>query len=344
MAPLAGAAVATPTGRRILIGVVLGGAMIAIILSLAIATMVGSLSQSDSSQGSSQPSANALADIPGDYLALYLQAGQRYGVDWAVLAAVGKIESDHGRGPAVGILTGVNFAGCCAGPMQFSIIGTGGGTWGAYGVDGNHDGNINVYDPADAIPAAAKYLKASGAPGDYHRALFTYGGSAEWYVSQVLAQAATYRGALQDAQVAIGNATVESVITAASALNALRLPYNYGGGHSTPAAPGPGTDGPFAGLDCSSSVSWVLQHAGIDVPTMTSTGFMSWGDPGPGSYVTLYANPDHIFMSIVVGGRKRYFGTSGFGHPEAGTGPAWFTRPVSAAYIAGFTQRHPPTM
>jgi hypothetical protein len=47
-------------------------------------------------------------------------------------------------------------------------------------------------------------------------------------------------------------------------------------------------------------------------------------------------------MSIRINDRERFFGTSGFGHPDAGTGPAWFTRPVSPGYLAGFVQRHPP--
>jgi hypothetical protein len=51
----------------------------------------------------------------------------------------------------------------------------------------------SVYDPEDAIPAAARYLAASGAPDDYHAALFAYN-HAEWYVAEVLAKAAEYRG------------------------------------------------------------------------------------------------------------------------------------------------------
>src|SRR5690349_23209957 len=39
----------------------------------------------------------AIADIPADYLALYQQAAAAYGIDWAVLAAIGKLECDHGR-------------------------------------------------------------------------------------------------------------------------------------------------------------------------------------------------------------------------------------------------------
>jgi hypothetical protein len=129
-----------------------------------------------------------------------------------------------------------------------------------------------------------------------------------------------------------------SVGAAADQLAAMRVPYNYGGGHVTPARPTGGQDGPIPGLDCSSSVSWVLQHAGIRLATMTPGEFMTWGDPGPGASVSIYANPGHVFMKI--GGR--YFGTSGFGHPTDGTGPAWFTDSPSPAYLAGFVVRHPP--
>ena len=141
--------------------------------------------------GVAAPSAAAQNAIPANYLALYVAAGHEYGLDWSVLAGIGRIESDHGRSTQPGVSSGVNSYGCCAGPMQFSVIGAGGGTWGAYGVDGNRDGRRSVYDPADAIPAAANYLKASGAPGDYHRALLAYN-HAEWYVQEVLAAARRY--------------------------------------------------------------------------------------------------------------------------------------------------------
>jgi hypothetical protein len=92
------------------------------------------------------------------------------------------------------VQSGVNAYGCCAGPMQFSITRTA-NTWGTYGVDGDRDGDKDVYDPVDAIPAAADYLKASGAPQDNHRAIFAYN-HAEWYVAEVLTKASEYRGAL----------------------------------------------------------------------------------------------------------------------------------------------------
>jgi transglycosylase-like protein with SLT domain len=137
------------------------------------------------------PGAAAKNGIPSNYLELYQAAGQQLGVPWTLLAGIGSIETDHGRSSAAGVRSGVNFAGCCAGPMQFSIIGAAGGTWGAYGVDGDHDGRKDVYDPRDAIPGAANYLKASGAPGDLHRAIFAYNHS-EAYVQQVLAKMREY--------------------------------------------------------------------------------------------------------------------------------------------------------
>jgi hypothetical protein len=78
--------------------------------------------------------------------------------------------------------------------MQFNIKNGPPSTWDSYGVDGNKDGKKRPWDPADAIPAAARYLRASGAPADYHGALFAYN-HADWYVAEVLATAASYRGA-----------------------------------------------------------------------------------------------------------------------------------------------------
>ena len=137
-----------------------------------------------------------------------------------------------------------------------------------------------------------------------------------------------------------GDRSLAAVTSAADLLASMHVSYSYGGGHTlTPTKPTLGLDGaPPVGLDCSSSVSFVLQHAGFNIPTMTSTQLMSWGDPGPGQQVTIYANTWHTFLKI----GDRYFGTSGFGHPAAGTGPAWFTIDPGPSYLALFTARHPP--
>ena len=139
------------------------------------------------------PSAAARADIPTDYLRLYRQAAGRCpGLSWTVLAAIGKVESNHGRSPLPGVRSGWNPAGA-AGPMQFGIgVGRAGDAWARYSADFDHDGRTSVYDPGDAIPAAAQYLCAHGAPSRLDPALYAYNRS--WaYVARVKAIAARYR-------------------------------------------------------------------------------------------------------------------------------------------------------
>jgi hypothetical protein len=159
-----------------------------------------------------QPSALARAEIPPAYLRLYTEAGARYGIDPWILAAIGWIETQHGRSTAPGVHAGVNAYGCCAGPMQFNVRNGPPSTWESFGVDGNKDGRRSPYDPADAIPAAARYLRATGAPDDYRAALFAYN-HAEWYVADVLAKAATYRGAPRaGVELAIDPATARELL------------------------------------------------------------------------------------------------------------------------------------
>jgi peptidoglycan hydrolase CwlO-like protein len=124
------------------------------------------------------------------YMELYKEAAEQYGFgpDWYVLAAVGKVESNHGAN------MGTSYAGAM-GPMQFMPS-----TWETSGVDGNGDGVANIVDPEDAIPAAARYLKAGGAPQDWYRALFSYN-HADWYVKDVLTVAEAYRRLAHDESV-----------------------------------------------------------------------------------------------------------------------------------------------
>ncbi len=130
-------------------------------------------------------SAAAKADIPARYLTLYQREGQRCGVPWTVLAAIGKIESDHGRSRAPGVRSGVNRFGCCAGPMQFNLRNGPPSTWDRYG-------RGNVYNARDAIAAAARYLRASGARTNLRKAIYAYNHSRA-YVAQVLAAARRYQ-------------------------------------------------------------------------------------------------------------------------------------------------------
>ncbi len=93
--------------------------------------------------------------VPIFLLPIYQAAGIQYGVRWEVLAGINEIETDYGRN------LNVSSAGA-VGWMQFMPA-----TWKMYGVDANKDGKRDPYNPVDAIFAAARYLKAAGAP-DQH--------------------------------------------------------------------------------------------------------------------------------------------------------------------------------
>jgi membrane-bound lytic murein transglycosylase B len=128
--------------------------------------------------GQPAPSRAATADIPAGYLRLYRAAGVRYRIPWSVLAAIGKVESDHGRVRLPGVRSGSNWAGAC-GPMQLGCVpgSKAGNSWARYGRGRPHD-------PTAAIPAAARYLVGHGARHHLDRALFTYNHS-QAYVTRV---------------------------------------------------------------------------------------------------------------------------------------------------------------
>jgi membrane-bound lytic murein transglycosylase B len=131
------------------------------------------------------PSRAAVTDIPAGYLRLYRAAGARYRIPWSVLAAVGKVESDHGRARLPGVRSGSNWAGAC-GPMQLGCVpgSKAGNAWARYGHGRPHD-------PAAAIPAATRYLVDHGARRNLDRALFAYNHSRS-YVAKVKAIARRY--------------------------------------------------------------------------------------------------------------------------------------------------------
>ena len=265
--------------------------------------------------------------IPATLVPIYERAAARFGLGArgaAVLAAINRIETDFGRDMSTSSAGAVGF-------MQFMPQ-----TWAVYAVDGDGDGRKDPRDPWDAIFTAARYLRASGAPGDWQAAVFAYNHAA-WYVQDVLAHAARYTVAGPGAGacgVAPAGGTLARMIAEANRIAALRVPYVYGGGHVTPAP----ANGPW---DCSSAWSRLLQASGFRIPTMTSSGFMTWGDPGPGRYVTIYATPAHVDGTI----EGRAWGTGGSNGRNPGGGPAWL--PYAVNPVPGFpggtpTVRHPP--
>jgi cell wall-associated NlpC family hydrolase len=115
-------------------------------------------------------------------------------------------------------------------------------------------------------------------------------------------------------------AAVRQVIAAGNAI--ATLPYVYGGGHASFHADG---------YDCSGSVSYALAAAGLVTSPMVSGAFESWGDPGPGQWITVYANAGHVWMEV-AGWR---FDTVALA--EGGT--RWSR---GGGEFSGFVVRHPP--
>jgi peptidoglycan hydrolase-like protein with peptidoglycan-binding domain len=141
-------------------------------------------------------------------------------------------------------------------------------------------------------------------------------------VSTVLVRRGGRRGAARRAPSPGGGMpdSVRRVIAAADRI--AHLPYKYGGGHAI-------LDD--TGYDCSGSVSYALRGGGLMESALTSGGFMSWGDSGPGRWITIYAAPGHVYM--VIDGRR--FDTTG----RSESGSRWQAEQRSSA---GYVVRHPP--
>lgn len=120
--------------------------------------------------------------VPEEFMPIYQAAAQQYGVDWNVLAAIHKVETDFSRHPTM--ISSAN----AVGHMQFMPA-----TFRAYGVDGNNDGIRDPWQLEDAIYSAAKYLSSSGYKTDIRKAIWHYNHS-ESYINKVLGTAAGIRG------------------------------------------------------------------------------------------------------------------------------------------------------
>ena len=230
-----------------------------------------------------QPSAGARAkSIPADYLYWYKRVGQQYGVPWTILAGIGTVESDNGRTTLPGVHSGSNAFGA-AGPMQIGIGGAAGNVWGGLpvhpasqvvnGVATDEDGgpDASVYDPADAIAGAAKYLLGSQVQTNPAAAIFAYN-HLQSYVQSVLYYAGVYAGgnysvasaSMPSGSSAAGCATTAGGVPAINAPNQtvataiafseqqLGKPYLWGG------------TGPDA-FDCSGLVMMAYRAAGISI-------------------------------------------------------------------------------
>jgi hypothetical protein len=289
-------------------------------------------------------SGGAAKAIPANYLPWLLKADARYrlgrrGV--AIVGAIHYVESDFGRSPLPGVAPGTQNSAGAEGPGQFLVP-----SWAAYGVDADGDGRKDPYSIPDSIFATANLLHADGAPKDWRTAIFDYN-HAWWYVEEVLEKAASFDTevsceASPEAGAPFGSLpprSIERLTAAARWIESQRIHYCWGGGHGPKPGPSHGSycwsaDGrqvfgaPEAGLDCSGAVRWLLVLGGYPDPgALVSNELGAHYPSGPGSAVTIWANVDHVFITL----DSRDWGTSetnfahgpGFaGHSKAGFSPS----------------------
>ncbi|MGW4394891.1 C40 family peptidase [Amycolatopsis nivea] len=259
---------------------------------------------SDNSAG--QPSQAALSDIPTDYLGLYQQAASACpGLDWSVLAAIGKVETDHGRSELPGVSNGQNFAGA-GGPMQF-LQATFNAVVARHPLPASGSTPPSRYNPHDAVYAAAYYLCDSGAPKDMRRAIFAYN-RADWYVNKVLTQAKKYEASGCEASRGPNPAATAAITFAC---NQRGLPYLWGGN-----GPAHGDNG----FDCSGLTTAAYNAAGVHLPRTAQTQYNAGSLVPPGQQLlpgdlVFYGTPGHVHhVGLYIGSGKMVHAPD-FGHP-----------------------------
>ena len=301
-------------------------------------------------------SQSARDSIPANYLALFRSIGAQYKVPWVILAGIAKVESDDGQTTLPGVHTGANAFGA-AGPMQIGIGGAAGNQWGGAPVhpatekvngvatDADGDGTASVYDPADAIAGAAKYLLEHGVLDNVDQAIFAYN-HLQSYVQAVLYWANLYAtggysvspATLDSTPQCLPGGTLTSDTAAATAISyaeqQLGKPYQWGG------------TGPDA-FDCSGLVMMAYRAAGIAIPR-TSQQQWSWGprisasQVQPGDLVFFAGSdgtptsPGHVGL-VIGGGLMIEAYATGFPiriAPYGDRDPVGFTRPWAHAGVS----------
>jgi cell wall-associated NlpC family hydrolase len=237
-------------GKPAAIGTALATVIILLVTRSATA-VVQALFGTDSS-----PSPAAIADIPADYLAFYQTAAKNCpGLDWSILAAIGKIETNHGRSRLPGVHSGENHAGA-GGPMQF-LKPTWDGVLARHQIPPGGATPPSRYNPHDAIHAAAFLLCDNNDSRNLRTAIWNYNHSDD-YVSAVLAQAEKYRSV----PATTGAPTPAALVAVNYAQQQLDLPYRWGG------------DGMHeGGFDCSGLTHAAYATAGVTIPRTAQTQY-----------------------------------------------------------------------
>jgi Transglycosylase SLT domain len=332
--------------------------LVAVLLAFAAAT--------SQAQCASAVGPGSALGVPSNLLAIYEQAAGSYQLGpsgWAYLAAINEIETNFGHNLSVSTAGAIGW-------MQIMPA-----TWAQYRVSAdpaNPGAPPDPDDPWDAIFTAARYLNASGAPGDWQAALYAYN-HAGWYVAQAQQLAQHYAqtagtavpavGAPQPGCVTPGPTTpgttaqilpdglaaipqdAPAQVQAAIAAGNRIIDTSY----SQERQPNMLTT-VMSSYDCSGSTDFVLYNAGLNTPQVDvgnriagdSTLLETYGDPGPGRWITVYASANHAFIQIagIVLDTAHWTPTT-----PAGSGPRWQPASILPSQLADgntWTQRHPP--
>jgi cell wall-associated NlpC family hydrolase len=267
----------------------------------------GALGAGGSAAAGIDPTALASTEIPAEMLALYRAAATTCpGLPWAVLAAIGTVESGNGTSDLPGVHSGANGAGA-EGPMQFEPA-----TFAAYDEPippGGAD-PPSPYDPTDAVYAAARLLCADGGSGggDLPAAVFAYNHDSA-YVTEVITLAQTFGQAAPTSEpatsagAALAGAAGPGAVAAAWALGQVGTPYIWGG------------EKPGVGFDCSGLAQAAYRVAGVALPRVAQDQFdaspalPSGTELQPGDLVFFGSGPrdvSHVGIYLGVQGGRPY--------------------------------------
>lgn len=208
-------------------------------------SIIGTSTFGDAASGGGDATGDvtAVPGVPDKFLPMYQGAASQFGLGdngWAYLAAIHEVET------AFSTNTNDSSAGA-QGPMQFMPA-----TWAGYGVDADGDGVKNIQSNKDAIYGAAKYLKASGAPGDWYKAIYAYN-HADWYVQKVKARAKEFIAKAQRSSTSgdgavtgqLGDSPIAWSLTGTASTFGSSHKYNY----TDPGDDSYGSQKPASGLD-----------------------------------------------------------------------------------------------
>jgi len=336
------------------------------ILLPLVAVLLAFVAASSQAQCGGEVGPGSAPGVPSNLLAIYEHAAGSYQLGpsgWAYLAAINEIETNFGHDLSTSTAGAIGW-------MQFEPP-----TWAQYEVSAdptNPGAAPDPDDPWDAIFTAARYLKASGAPGDWQAALYAYN-HAGWYVAQVQQLAQRYAqtagspvlatAAPQPACITAGPSTpgqaaqilpdglaaipqdAPAQVQAAIAAGNRIIDTSY----STERNPNMLTQVQDS-YDCSGSTDFVLYNAGLTSPQVDignriagdSTLLESYGDAGPGQWITVYASANHAFIQIagIVLDTTHKAPTT-----PSGSGPRWQPASILPSQLAdgnSWTERHPP--